>query len=117
MYLNEETQFKAILRPFSKPPISDMHISPLMTREKPGGQHRRVIVDLSYPKGRGINAGIDKYSYLGSKFLLTLPSVDHITNKIKKLGRGALLYKIDISRAFRHLKIDPHDLDLLGLQF
>ena len=28
----------------------------------------------------------------------------------------ALLYKIDISRAFRHIRIDPGDLDLLGLQ-
>ena len=27
-----------------------------------------------------------------------------------------MLYKIDISRAFRHIRIDPGDLDLLGLR-
>ena len=32
------------------------------------------------------------------------------------LGPGSLLYKVDISRAFRQLKIDPGDLDLLGLK-
>ena len=30
-------------------------------------------------------------------------------------GRGELI-KIDISRAFRHLRVDPADIDLLGLQ-
>ena len=27
-----------------------------------------------------------------------------------------MLYKVDISCAFRHLRIDPRDIDLLGLQ-
>ena len=32
------------------------------------------------------------------------------------LGTEALLYKIDVSQAFRHIRIDTGDLDLLGLQ-
>ena len=39
-----------------------------------------------------------------------------ITNKVTKFGKGSLLYKIDISRAFRHIKIDPRDYFLLGLR-
>ena len=42
-----------------------------------------------------------------------------MTLKIKKiieLGPGSLLYKADISRAFRQLKVDPGDLDLLCLK-
>ena len=35
-------------------------------------------------------------------------------NELKCVGRGAHIFKIDISHAFRHLKIDPADLDLLG---
>ena len=31
------------------------------------------------------------------------------------LGRGTLLHKVDIGRAFRHIKIDPADYNLLGL--
>ena len=64
-----------------------------------------------------INDGVDKNSYLGTEFSLTFPSVDIITDEVHRLGKGAHLYKIDISRAFRHVKIDPHDYDLLGLQW
>ena len=55
--------------------------------------------------------------YLGSEFLLTLPSIDYITNKVLQLEKGSLIYIIDISRAFRHIKIDPGDYRLLGLTF
>ena len=34
-----------------------------------------------------------------------------------KLSPAAKIYKVDISRAFRHIKIDPMDIDLLGLKF
>ena len=53
---------------------------------------------------------------MGTDFVLTLPSIDLITSKVRKLGKGSLLYKIDISRAFCHVKIDPRDYFLLGLK-
>ena len=87
-----------------------------MTKEKPGAPHRRVIIDLSFPQGEAVNSNISKESYLGTDFILTLPSIDTITNKVRKFGKGSLLYKIDISRAFRHVKIDPRDYFLLGLR-
>ena len=34
---------------------------------------------------------------------------------LKCLGRGALLYKTDVSREFRCVRIDPGNFDLLGL--
>ena len=92
-----------------------MHISPMMTRQKPNAPHHRVIIDLSFPHGHSVNAGIPKDQYLGSPFILKLPTVDTITNQIKALGRGCKLYKIDISRAFQHVKLDPKEYDLLGL--
>ena len=49
--------------------------------------------------------------------MLTLPSIDCVTYKVKELGKGSLIYKIDISRAFRHIKIGPADSNLLGLHF
>ena len=57
-----------------------------------------------------------KNQYLGTEFVLTLPSIDTITNKVKRFGKGSLLYKSDISRAFSHVKIDPRDYLLLGLK-
>ena len=114
-YLREEVAFNAIYGPFQEKPIH-MHISPMMTREKQGSDNRRTIVDLSWPCGYSINDGVYKNKYLDSYYYLSYPSIDNIVNKLKKLGPGALIYKVDISRAFRHLRIDPGDLDLLGLK-
>ena len=115
-YLKEEQDFGAIIGPFKEPPIEELQVSPFMTREKPDSCKRRVIIDLSYPIGASVNTWVDKDTYLGTDFILTLPSIDHITNHISKLGKGSKIFKIDISRAFRHVKIDPADYHLLGLR-
>ena len=51
-----------------------------MTRDKPGTPHRRVIIDLSFPHGKAVNSEISKDQYLGTDFILTLPSIDLITD-------------------------------------
>ena len=94
--IDEETKFDAILGLFKEKPIASGHISPFMTRPKPNSTRRRVIVDLSWPLGASVIAGIDKTSYLDSDFQLTFPTVDDITSELKHLGRGALIYKVDI---------------------
>ena len=116
-YINEELSYGALLGPFEQNPIKGGHCSPFMTRTKPNSDRRRVIVDLSWPQGASVNAGIDKSTYLTSNFDLTFPTVDDITSELKRLGRGALLYKVDVSRAFRHVKVDPGDYDLMGLHW
>ena len=116
-YIQEECKFKAILGPFKSNPIPGAHTSPFMTRHKPDFERRHVIIDLSWLLGASVNAGIDKQTYLGSEFDLTFPSVDDIPNELKCLGRGARLYKVDVSCAFRHVKVDPGDFNLLGLQW
>ena len=65
-----------------------MHFSPFLMRDKPGAPHRRVIVDLSYPDGMPVNAGIDSDNYISKPFLLTLPTIDNITQKVKENGKG-----------------------------
>ena len=98
-------------------PIAHSHTSPFMTRNKPSSDRSMGIMDLSWPQGVSVNFGTDRDTYLGSPFTLTFPTVDHNTSELKHLGRGALLYKIDVSRAFHHVHIDPGDYDLLGLQW
>ena len=106
-YLMEEIQYNAILGPLTPPPpLSYLHTSPFMTREKSNSTNRRVIIDLSFPQGRSVNAGSAKDIYLGTPFALKLPTIDHITKRIRTLGRGCKIYKIDIKRAFRHVKLD-----------
>ena len=85
-----------------------------MTREKPDSEWRGMIVDLSL---RGsVNSGVDKDMFLDSCILLKYLSQDNIIEKVVQLGLGSHIYKMDISRAFRQLKIDPGDLVLLGLK-
>ena len=118
-YIQEEKAFNAFndFGTFKEPPIPDLYVSPFFTCDKPGASSRRVIMDLSFPHGASVYAGVDPDMYLGSEFLLILPSIDYITNKVIQFGKGSLIYKIDISRAFCHIKIDPADYKLLGLNF
>ena len=116
-YLKEEISHGAIVGPFESTPINNCHFSPFMTREKSDSDKRRVIIDLSWPSDASVNLGVDKNSYLASNFILTFPTVDDITNALKGVGTGAHLYKVDVSRAFRHVKLDPFDYDLLGLKW
>ena len=87
-YLKEEKQYKAILGPFKENPIHNCHYSPFMTRDKPGSENRRVIIDLSWPPDNSVNAGIHKDSYLGTDFSLTFPTVDHITDALKNITQN-----------------------------
>ena len=114
-YIQEELKHGAMFGPFDQKPIT-LHIYPFMTREKPDSEVRHTILDLSWPKKFSVNAGVVKDKYLGSSFVLNYLSVDDIVKKVLELGPGSLLYKLDISRAFRQLKVDPGDLDLLGLK-
>ena len=94
-----------------------MHVSPFMTSEKAGTTKRRAIVDLSYPQHLSVNAGVSTNKYLGTYIQFKYPSVDHIVQAVKEVGPAALIFKVDISlQAFRHLRIDPGDLDLLRLK-
>ena len=74
-------------------------------------------MNLSYPKGCLVNDGVAKNKYLDTYCRLHYPSLDYITQAIRDLGPEALLFKIDISRAFCHLRIDPDEIDLLGIQY
>ena len=78
-YIEEELKYDALLGPFENHPIASGHCSPFMSRAKPNTDRRRIIIDLSWPAGASVNAGIDKTSYLSSPFSLTFPTINHIT--------------------------------------
>ena len=116
-YIEEEQKFGAIIGPFENSPIKNLHYSPFMTRDKPNSENRRVILDLSWPRGESVNAGVEKNGYMGSDFKLTFPTIDDLTQELVKIGKGAHIFKVDVSRAFRHLNADPRDYDLLGVNW
>ena len=115
-YLQDEIQHQAIFGPFKNKPFGEItHISPFITRNKQDSDKRRVIIDLSWPIGASVNCRTDSNEYMGTAFKLCYPSVDTFTDRLRQLGRGALMHKIDLSRAFRQLKVDPADYPLLCL--
>ena len=65
---------------------------------------------LRYRFGQRVHISIMAL-YTGTDFILTFPTVNHITQKIKEILPGASLYEIDISHAFKHMHMDPHDYD------
>ena len=74
-------------------------------------------MDFSWPRGESINEKVSNDQYMGTLFKLKFPTVDNITDRITYLNGNCLLYKIDLQRAFRHLKLDRRDIDNTGMQF
>ena len=54
---------------------------------------------------------------MNTDFSLAFSTVDNITDALRNVSMGTHLYKVDDIRAFRHIKIDPYDFDLLGLKW
>ena len=114
-YIKDEVKANAMLGPFSTLPFDKFHVSPLLSRPKPGNK-RRIIVDLSWPRDNSLNANVTEM-YDDLHYKLKYPTLDIIRNRLIQLGPTALLFKIDLSRAFRNLPVDPIDVHLLGISF
>lgn len=87
-----------------------------MSRPKKDSLRRRLIIDLTFPKGQAVNSGIDIHSVLGRDITYSLPSIWDLTAYLAKLGRGAWIWVADLQRAYRQLRVDPLDSPFLGLQ-
>jgi len=114
-YLGKEASGSCILGPFKRNPFSDqMKISPLNTVPKKDTAERRVILDLSMPKGRAINDFVDKDYYLNEKVDLVFPKTDDFAQLIKAKGQGCLLFKKDLRKAYRQISICPSNYNLVA---
>ena len=117
-YLIKEISKKAVLGPYHSNPFShEIVISPLNSVPKKGSEDRRVILDLSVRGGDAINGFIDKDNYLEEDVNLKYPNVDILVDLIKKHGRNCLIFKRDLSRAYRQIFIDLHDVHLVGYKW
>ena len=80
-YLHKEIKERAIVGPVCEVNHPAFHCSPLLTRPKDGSK-RRVIMDLSYPKGNAVNDFVEKDAFDGTQFTLRFPTVDDIADDI-----------------------------------
>ena len=91
------------------------HYAPFLTRPKDTDKCR-FILNLSYPHGGSRNDNVDKLHFDGKKFVLKFSSVDDIVHETCKYLTEVLISKIDISRAFRNLRVDPADAIKFGIK-
>ena len=107
-FIDDELAHGALLGPFDEVPHPQFTWAPLMTRPK--GQGRRVILDLSFGEF-SVNKATIKDN------LLNLPGLDNLISSLRDLGRSARVFKVNISRAFRNIPVDPADSIHLGIKW
>ena len=113
-YIRTELSLGALLGPFDHPPHPCFTWSPLLTRPK--GSGRRDILDLSFGD-HSVNKATELTQYDHTPFHLKLPNLDALVDTLNILGDNARLFKVDISRAFRNVRIDPADAIHLGIKW
>lgn len=87
-----------------------------MTRPKRDSDQRRVILDLSFPKGKAVNDGIAIENHFGQDISYTLPTIADFAQRLQSEGQNAYMWKVDLRRAYRQLRADPLDAPLLGMR-
>ena len=110
--LEKEVTEGAMAGPFPRPPIPGMQCSRFSILQKPDKSGWRLLFDLSYPRGFSVNDGI---SHEDSS--VSYSKLSDVCDEIIKVGKGALLCKFDISRAYRHVPVSRVDRRLLGLSW
>ena len=110
-------RLKATIGPFGSSPFgTETYLSPINSVPKKNCTDRQFIMDLSMSHGNSINHGIDKDKYLDDECKLTLPSVDHLANRVMELTKKGTvkLFKVDLSRAYHQIFSCPKNINWLG---
>ena len=111
-YLENELSHRSIAGPFSTPPITNLHFSRFGVIPKKEPNKFRLILDLSHPLNASVNAGIPDECAT-----VSYTRLDHIIEKIVRFGKGTLLGKWDVSRAYRNIPVQDSDRALLGMRW
>ena len=112
-HITKELKHRALLGPVDNICSPHLHCSRLLTRPKDEDKRRRIL-NLSHPQGESLNDNVAKTNFDNRPFSLKLATVDDIVQEILAL-HSPLIFKIDVSRAFRNLRVDPVDVLKLGI--
>ena len=110
-YLQDEIKHGVIAGPFVSPPLGNLHINRFGVIPKSTPGKWRMITDLSFPQENRVNSCIsDEHArvYVG---------VPAAVSKIMTLGRGTLIAKFDLRRAYRLLPVHIEDRHFLGMRW
>lgn len=109
-FLSNEMRHDVILGPFKENPFnSNICLSPLNTVPV-----ELYLISVILEEPRSI---ISFPEILGQKINLSYPGVDSLVSLVKRKGRGCLLFKGNLSRAYRQIILDPGEGSLLGYAF
>ena len=112
-YIGTEVAEGRMFGPFPQGHIPGLHTNLMGVIPKghtPGKW--RLITDLSHPEERSVNDGIQP-----QLCSLSYTSVEAVAVAAQRLGRGALLAKLDIKSAYRLVPVHPQDRCLLGIEW
>ena len=71
-------------------------------------------MDLSWPPGGvSVNDGIAKDQFMGFHRVLKFPTIDIMAKRVFELGNTAQMFKVDLSRFFRQIPLDPGEYSLM----
>ena len=119
-YIQTELAHGCLLGPINPATLPFMvRRAPLATVPKKDSLLYRVITDCT-DAGYGINMWIAKHMYRGENWKLSLPTLDDIVDHIQATidtypGEDVLGAKLDLSRYFRNIFVDPGQTHLLGI--
>ena len=99
--------------PFTLAPWWETVVSPLMTAHKKP-LDRRTVYDASFGES-SVNNGTPGDTYMGQPINFTYPKVEDYRLMILKAGRGAWMWKRDLSRFFMQLPLDPVEYSRVGV--
>ena len=103
-YLKEELSFGSIAGPFKSPPFPNLHINRFGVIPKSTPGKWRLINYLSYPFGASVNDGIPS-----ELCYVTCKEIQSAIDKVMHYGKGALMAKFDLKRAYRAFPIRECD--------
>ena len=112
-YLTTEIYAGRVSGPLKTPPFPTVQVSRFSVipkKNKANAWH--LILDLSFPLGHNVNASIDK-----NEFPVCYTKGDDAIRLITKLGRGALMAKIDIKHAYCIVPVHRDDYYLLCMKW
>ena len=119
-YIHVELQHGSIIGPLQRDALPfPVFVAPLGAVPKPHSARRRIITDLTF-SGKGINNWIPKRWYRDQYWKISLPTIDDIVAAIKRSrerfpGVQSMGFKMDLSRYFRFLGVDPGQIPFLAL--
>ena len=111
-YLAEEIKFGSIAGPFKEAPLSPLQLNRFGVIPKSTPGKFRLITDLSFPRDASVNDLIPD-----SEAEVSYAGITEAIDLVMKLGKGTLLAKFDLKRAYRLLPVRLEDRWLLGMRW